>query len=182
MGLPSSAGLPVPEAHRSFPGASGSALIPGPAVLARGTRSFCKPLHSGTEFVGTARSVPRLSPAAGSALRCPVIHPAGERSAGTAAVPALPATLCFRLFSLVITSFAGRVPQGSGDSKTKSVQRLDVKWGQENLRSYKGTGAVFPAIPAVNFAAYRAATPGIPEVLWRIPANGILLISGIRLS
>ena len=77
MGLPSSAGLPVPEAHRSFPGASGSALIPGPAVLARGTRSFCKPLHSGTEFVGTARSVPRLSPAAGSALRCPVIHPAG---------------------------------------------------------------------------------------------------------
>ena len=81
-----------------------------------------------------------------------------------------------------ITSFAGRVPQGSGDSKTKSVQSRNVKRGQENLRNYKGTGAVFPAIPDVNFAAYRAATPGIPEVLWRIPADGILLISGIRLS
>ena len=81
-----------------------------------------------------------------------------------------------------ITSFAGRVPQGSGDSKTKSVQSRDAKQGQENLRNYKGTGAVFPAIPDVNFAAYRAAAPGIPEVLWRIPADGILLISDIRLS
>ena len=85
-------------------------------------------------------------------------------------------------FFIGITSFAGRVPQGSGDSKTKSVQSLDVKRGQENLRSYKGTEAVFPTIPAVNFAAYRAATAGIPEVLWRIPADGILLISDIRLS
>src|SRR5699024_2478486 len=81
-----------------------------------------------------------------------------------------------------ITSFAGRVPQGSGDSKTKSVQNRNSKGGQESLRNYKGTGAVFPAIPDVNFAAYRAATPGIPEVLWRIPADGILLISGIHLS
>ena len=64
-----------------------------------------------------------------------------------------------------ITSFAGRVPQGSDDSKTKSVQNRKVKRGQENLRNYKETGAVFPAILAVNFAAYRAATPGIPEVL-----------------
>src|SRR5699024_11285893 len=39
-----------------------------------------------------------------------------------------------------ITSFAGRVPQGSGDSKTKSVQNRDVKRGQESLRNYKGTG------------------------------------------
>ena len=61
-------------------------------------------------------------------------------------------------------------------------ETIIVKSGQENLRNYKGTGAVFPAIPDVNFAAYRAATPGIPEVLWRIPADGILLISGIRLS
>ena len=81
-----------------------------------------------------------------------------------------------------ITSFAGRVSQGSGDSKTKSVQDREVKRGQENLRNYTGTGAVFPSIPAVNFAAYRAATPGIPEVPWKIPADGILLISGIRLS
>ena len=182
MGLPASAGLPVPEVHQSFPGASGSVLVPGPEASARGIRPSCKPLHSDTGFVRTVRSVLRLSPLVGSALRCPAIHPAVARSAGTAAAPVPPATLSFRLFSLVITSFAGRVPQGSGDSKTKSVQSRDAKQGQENLRNYKGTGAVFPAIPVVNFAAYRAAAPGIPEVLWRIPADGILLISGIRLS
>ena len=75
--------------------------------------------------------------------------------------------LIFIHFPLDISplDFAGRVPQGSGDSKTKSVQNRKVKRGQENLRNYKETGAVFPAILAVNFAAYRAATPGIPEVL-----------------
>lgn len=41
---------------------------------------------------------------------------------------------------------------------------------------------IHPAIPAVNFAVFRAAAPGIPEVLWRIPADGILRISDIRLS
>ena len=74
------------------------------------------------------------------------------------------------------------VPHRSVDSKTKSVQDQDVKQEQEKLRNYKGTGAVFPAIPAVNFGVYRAAAPGTPEVLWRIPADGILQISGIRLS
>ena len=70
-----------------FSGSSGSALIPGPAVSARGTRPFCKLLHSGTGFVGTARFCSAIASAAGSALHCPAIHPAGERSAGTAVVP-----------------------------------------------------------------------------------------------
>ena len=46
LGLPASAGLPVPEVHQSFPGASGSVLVPGPEASARGIRPSCKPLHS----------------------------------------------------------------------------------------------------------------------------------------